>query len=135
MNGAGHRCPSCGSRRIRRRGMHGWLERTVLPRFHRQGYHCLQCDHSFRDRPKARQADSSAGEAAGIAAIQAPPARTRRRRRPRTITRLGGPLEQTPYSRTWAYVAIGLGWVVVLAIFFAVRAWWPAAETVVRSVD
>jgi hypothetical protein len=101
----------------------------------RQAYHCLRCDHRFWDRPRPRRLDTATGEAAGVEPAQGHRVRTRRRRRVRTVMRLGGPVDQTPYSRTQAYIAIALGWIVVLAIFFALRAVWPAAETVVRSID
>jgi len=33
------------------------------------------------------------------------------------------------------YALIGLAWVGLLVLFFALHALWPAAETVVRGVD
>jgi hypothetical protein len=32
-------------------------------------------------------------------------------------------------------VLIGPGWLVLLALFFALRAFWPAADALVRAVD
>jgi DNA-directed RNA polymerase subunit RPC12/RpoP len=124
LSGAGHRCPGCGSRRIERRGLHGWFERAVLPRVERHAYCCLRCERRFWDRPQRR---------ASAAPPAAPEDRPPPRRRPRW--RLEGEREATAYSRTRAYALIGLAWVGLLALFFALRAWWPAAETIVRAVD
>lgn len=99
----------------------------MLPRIDRHSYQCLDCARRFWDRPHRRQS-------------YAPPppvdegeARAHRRRRPRW--RVEGTPETTPYSRARIYLAIGLAWVVLLALFIVLRALWPAGEAVVRSVD
>ncbi len=53
----------------------------------------------------------------------------------RRVLRRPMPLEVTPYSRTRVYLAVGLGWAAVLMLFFALRAFWPAAQSLVRAVD
>jgi len=121
----GHRCPGCGSHRIERRGLHGWFERAVLPRVERHAYRCRVCERRFWDRPHRRP---SSGPPAAEAEK-----RPRGRRRPRW--RVDGSPETTRYSRRQIYALIVVAWIALLALFFAVRALWPAAETVVRTVD
>ncbi|OLC75956.1 MAG: hypothetical protein AUH72_19730 [Acidobacteria bacterium 13_1_40CM_4_65_8] len=127
----GHRCPGCGSRRVERRGLHGWVERRVLPRLGRHAYRCLECDRRFWDRPRRRQ--ENAPPVAIVAPDETALERLSRRRHPRW--RVDGSLETTPYSRTRAYALIGLAWIGLLLLFFALRALWPAAETLVRAID
>lgn len=129
---AGHRCPDCGTHRVERRTLHGW-QRVVLPRIGRHGYRCLECERRFWDRPHRRQEYAP------------PPAATGRRksrrhrhsrwRLLRRVLRRPMPLEVTPYSRPRVYLLIGLGWAAVLALFLALRAFWPAGEAVVRSIE
>ena len=116
---AGHRCPGCGSDRIERRGLHGWFEQAVLPRLERHTYRCRRCERRFWDRPHRR---GSSGPPAAEADTK-----------PRG--HVDGSLETTPYSRMRTYALIGLAWVGLLVLFFALHALWPAAETVVRGVD
>ena len=132
---SGHQCPKCGSKRVQRRGLHGWFEHAVLPRLHRHAYHCEECGRRFWDRPQSRREHTPP-----LATSEERHARrarewARRRWRLREAMRLGGPLEKTPYSRVRAYLAIGLAWLTLLALFFALRAYWPAGDTVVRALD
>jgi len=122
---AGHRCPGCGSRGVERRGLHGWFERAVLPRVERHAYRCLKCERRFWDRPRRHPSSDPPAADAGKG--------PRWRRRPRWYAH--GSRETTPYSRGLAYALIGLAWVGLLALFFALREWWPAAESLVRAVD
>jgi len=125
----GHRCPGCGSHRVERRGLRGWVERTVLPRVERHAYRCLECDRRFWDRSHRRHRDASPVAESDDAAREGAPHRRRRR------WRVEGAAETTPYSRTRAYALIGLAWIGLLVLFFALRALWPAAETATRAVD
>jgi hypothetical protein len=125
---AGHRCPACRNHRVERRALHGWIERTVLPRVSRHAYLCLECQRRFWDRPHRRQDYAPPPEVAE-------PDEERRHRRRRPRWRVEGTPETTPYSRARVYAMIGIGWLVLLGLFFALRAFWPAAGSIVRGID
>jgi DNA-directed RNA polymerase subunit RPC12/RpoP len=92
---AGHRCPGCGSHRVERGALHGWFERTLLPRIDRHAYRCLECDRRFWDRSqRPPSSEPSAAEAEE---------EPRGRRRPRW--RVEALAETTAYSRNVTVIA------------------------------